>query len=419
MRRQLKIFVDTHFDLTMVKNHGTVYYQNRNGQVLLAIGEVSSVAQSGSEPVLINLHSYLERIKDHVFGHFAYELKNEIEDLDSNGIDRVNAGALFFFQPRYLIKYQNGIVEVSYLPDLDNERSVKEMIEDLFNTAKEKNKEEHQKVELEQRTSRSKYIDNVKSLKGHIAKGDIYEVNYCVEFYAENVQMDPIEKFKELENLTGAPHSCYYHFGDIHVLCASPELFLNLDNGSVRSEPMKGTIKRGRTTTEDLDLKEQLKNDAKERSENVMIVDLVRNDLSKHAIKGTVRVDSLFEIKTFKTVHQMVSTICAEVQEGTSVVDLIRDTFPMGSMTGAPKIRAMQLIEEHEAMQRGIYSGSIGHIDHKGNMEMNVVIRSIIFNSKTGYLSLMVGGAITSASDPEKEYQECSLKAEALIKALL
>ena len=292
------------------------------------------------------------------------------------------------------------------------------MVDLLFSTSRIEKETKRSAFDLTERTQKSTYIGHVDSLKKHIVFGDIYEANYCVEFYNEDVQIDPLYCYESLSDLTRAPYSCYYKFDGTHVLCASPERFMKYEEGVVTSEPMKGTIRRGIDQEEDDMLKARLAMDPKERSENVMIVDLVRNDLSKHATKGSVKVEELFEVKSFKTVHQMVSTVSATVKKGTAPEDVIEDAFPMGSMTGAPKIRAMELIDEHEEMVRGIYSGSIGVFEPNGDFDFNVVIRSIIYNEQSKYLSLKVGSAITVGSDPEKEYDECMLKAEALMKAL-
>lgn len=392
--------------------------RNTNGVSLLAIGEVDSIRTATSVSAFDELKKWRAQKADHVFGHFGYELKNDNDQLRDSDVHKEFLPVLYFFQPAFLLKIANDHVQVGYLVDHSSEEEVKTLVDLLFSNSSFENETKGVAFELLERTQKSEYLSHVQSLKQHIKVGDIYEANYCVELYNENVQIDPIICYETLSDLTQAPYSCYYKFEAVHVLCASPERFLKYQNGVLTSEPMKGTTRRGDNEEEDLALKARLAVDPKERSENVMIVDLVRNDLSKHAVKGSVQVEELFEVKSFKTVHQMVSTISAKVKEGTSPEDLIKDAFPMGSMTGAPKIRAMELIDEHEEMARGIYSGSIGFFEPNGDFDFNVVIRSIMYNEGSKYLSLKVGSAITAGSHPEKEYDECMLKAEALMKAL-
>lgn len=382
---------------------------------VLAIQALDSLTGTADQESWQTLKDFRAEDDRPVFGHISYDMKNAFERLDSNNVHGMATPAFFFFKPSTVYIMEGDEIEMKFWREVSDE-DVEVLVNGFFSEGALPKK--HPKTKLKARTSKERYINEVNALQEHIAQGNIYEVNYCMEFYAEGVDCQPFQIFKKLNELTDAPHACYYKFDEFHVLCASPERFLRHADGQVISEPMKGTIRRGSTEREDEALKEQLRNDAKERSENVMIVDLVRNDLSKHAKKGSVTVEELCGIQTFKTVHQMVSKISAEVPEGTSPEDLIEAAFPMGSMTGAPKVRAMELIEAHEDMQRGIYSGCIGHITPEGEFDFNVVIRTIEYNEHTGYLSLKVGSAITAASDPEMEYDECLLKAEALMKAL-
>ena len=205
---------------------------------------------------------------------------------------------------------------------------------------------------------------------------------------------------------------------DYSIFSGSPERFLKKVGSKLISEPIKGTAKRGLTKTEDEELIKSLVSDPKERAENVMIVDLVRNDLSKIATKNSVQVEELCQIYSFETVHQMISRISCDIKESASFTEIIKATFPMGSMTGVPKIRAMELIEEHESFKRGVYSGSIGYIKPNGDFDFNVVIRSLVYNRKNNYLSCSVGGAITIQSDPEKEYEECLIKVKRILDGM-
>ena len=244
-------------------------------------------------------------------------------------------------------------------------------------------------------------------------------MNFCQEFYSDEALIDPFTLYMNLINISPAPFSCFYHFDDKFLISSSPERFLKKKGSRIISQPMKGTIKRSDSSLLDHKLKEMLRKDPKEISENVMIVDLVRNDLSRTAVKNSVLVEELFGIYSYPTVHQMVSTISSELNPESDITDVIRSTFPMGSMTGAPKIRAMQIIEQYEETKRGIYSGAAGYITPEKDFDFNVVIRSILYNQTNHYLSFMTGGAITANSIPEKEYEECLLKAKGLINAII
>jgi para-aminobenzoate synthetase component I len=271
---------------------------------------------------------------------------------------------------------------------------------------------------LQAKTSKEKYIKNIWKLKEHIQRGNIYEINYCIEFFANEVTIDPVRVFSKLRDLAKAPYSFLLRLEDEFVICASPELFLKKEGKTLSTKPIKGTIRRSKDLAEDEKLKEELYTNLKERTENVMAVDVARNDLSHFAEKGSVQVNKLYNIETFETVHQMVSTVSCQVKEGTSFETIIESTFPMASMTGAPKLRAMTLIDEFEDFERNYYSGTMGIIDEFDDFTFPVIIRSIFYNQKTKRLSIAVGGAITYLSDPEKEYEECLLKAGTMLKAL-
>jgi para-aminobenzoate synthetase component 1 len=271
---------------------------------------------------------------------------------------------------------------------------------------------------LKARTTKEKYISSIKFLKDQIQRGNIYEINYCVEFVAEDSQIDPLQIFLRLNELTKAPYSSLVKIENDFIISGSPELFLKKVSNRLFSKPIKGTSKRGGTMEEDLRLKEQLHNSSKERTENVMAVDVARNDLSRVAARGTVGVNDLYHIETYETVHHMVSTVSCEIPEDISFQTIIDATFPMASMTGAPKVKAMELIDATENFDRRFYSGAMGLIEENGDFELSVNIRCIFYNQETGKLSIAVGSAITHLCDPEKEYEECLLKANALLRAL-
>lgn len=337
--------------------------------------------------------SNISTIRNSKFVFINYDLKNQIENLTSN-----NPSLLRFPDTVVFEKAQ----EIT-----------KSEFEELF-----QNNKQSPSINLNPTISRGKYIENVNRLKQHIQSGDIYELNYCITFEAKNVVINPIDVYQKLNSISKAPYSALVKLEDKYIISASPELFLSKRGNTLFTKPIKGTIKRGNTPEDDEKLKSELYNSLKERTENVMIVDVARNDLSRIAQKGTVKVEKMFDIETYQQVHQMVSTVSCELKESISFMDIIRSTFPMASMTGAPKIRAMELIDDFETYSRGPYSGCIGYIDEKGDFDLSVLIRSIFYNESEKYLSFSVGSAITAMCDPEKEYEECLLKAAALKKAL-
>lgn len=350
------------------------------------------------------------------FGFISYDYKNEIEDLSSNNFDGFQFPNQHFFSPEILFSLSTDAFEIHFKDDLWTEEEIDQLLEELASI--DLVHHDLNKVIVTPRVEKEEYLRTVNQLINHIQKGDIYEVNYCQEFYAQETIIDPISLYFRLNELSPTPFSCFVKYQDQYLVSASPERFIQKKGSRIISEPIKGTIKRGVTKAEDDRLVEQLRSDKKELSENIMIVDLVRNDLSKIANRDAVKVEELCEIYTFPQVHQMISTVSAEVDDGTSFDTIIKALFPMGSMTGAPKVSAMKLIERYEATKRGLYSGTVGCITPEGNFDFNVVIRSLLYNKENSYLSFMVGGAITAKSDPEKEYEECLLKAKALMEVL-
>lgn len=396
-------------------NFPIAYLNSNNGSGLLAFGEGDKIQLSTG----IALQALNQFITDHpgkyIFGFLGYDLKNEIEKLSSNNFDGLGFPDLFFWVPKFVIEFKNE--EFTYLQGEKCNESF-EFINFLLEEETDENFRPNH-FQFKARIDKATYIQKVESLKKHIQLGNIYEVNFCQEFYAENVEIEYLfDTYFKLNKLTTAPFSSFIHVDEFSVFCGSPERFLKKTNSKLKSEPIKGTSGRGGTPEEDEILKNNLINDAKERAENIMIVDLVRNDLSKIAKKDTVKVDELCGLYTFKTVHQMISTVSCEVDKNVSFTDIIEATFPMGSMTGVPKIKAMELIEEHESFKRGLYSGSIGYIRPNGDFDFNVVIRSLLYNSKNKYLSCSVGGAITDLSDPENEYNECMVKVKRILDGM-
>ncbi|MGX1929960.1 anthranilate synthase component I family protein [Flagellimonas sp. 2504JD4-2] len=364
------------------------------------------------------LSKTIDKTKDWLFGYFSYDIKNEIEALSSDNFDGLYFPELFFFSPEKLITIKDGQLNFLYLREvehqIDNDFA---KISALSETEALKSKPE-QSVRIKMRIHKDAYFEKARNFLEHIHRGDIYEANFCQEFYAEDTTIDPLETYKNLNRISEAPFATYMKIRDNYLLCASPERYLKKHGQTVISQPIKGTAARSENTLQDDELQHKLEHDEKERAENIMITDLVRNDLSKSAVKGSVKVDELCKVYSFKQVHQMISTVIAEVSSDTRPLDLIKQTFPMGSMTGAPKISAMKIIEELEETKRGLYSGAVGYFDPEGNFDFNVVIRSILYNNRRKYVSFSVGSAITSKSNPESEYQECLLKAKAMRSVL-
>jgi len=362
-----------------------------------------------------DLQQYQSQVKDWIFGYLSYDLKNDTEVLESTNFDGLEFPDLYFFQPKKLFFIRDNQLEISYLKMCDDE--IASDFEEIISFKLPTNLAVSE-VEIQQRIDEKSYLEKLTILLEHIQKGDCYEANFCMEFFAENANIEPIQLYKRLNSLSETPLSVYFKNDFHHVISASPERYLRKEHTKIISQPIKGTCKRSTDNQEDNKLKEQLQANEKERSENIMIVDLVRNDLSITATKGSVKVEELCEIYTFKQVHHLISTVVSEVEHTISPVEIIRTTFPMGSMTGAPKIAAMQLIETLESTKRGIYSGAIGYFSPLNDFDFNVVIRSVLYNSKNKYLSFSVGSAITSKAIPKQEYEECLLKAKAIFEVL-
>jgi para-aminobenzoate synthetase component 1 len=394
---------------------------NKNYASFDLIVAVGSIQDFKSRPgyAFDSLDAFIKKKQDWLFGYFGYDLKNETENLVSENEDGLNFEEIHFFQPKYVFKIQGNLLYIEYLIEFSSEAEIMLLFDKIIALQVESSANSIlSETKIQAKVSKEHYLFSIQEIKKHIQKGDVYELNYCVEFFANHVSIIPEITYQELNAISQTPFSCMYRNGHHYILCASPERFLKKEGNKLISQPIKGTQKRGKNEAEDEALKLLLFNDAKERSENVMIVDLVRNDLSKTAERGSVKVEELFGVYTFKQVHQLISTVTSTLNSEYSEVHAIKSAFPMGSMTGAPKIRAMQLIEQFENTKRGAYSGAVGYFSPDGNFDFNVVIRSILYNAKNKYLSFMVGSAITSNSVAEKEYAECLLKAEAMFAVL-
>jgi para-aminobenzoate synthetase component 1 len=366
-------------------------------------------------PYFQSLKEFLqENPEKNIYGYLGYDLKNELEKLTSNNPSAIDWEPMSFFEPMCFITIENDeiIIESDDLESFQND------IEKILSQEKKASHYQPSIENLKSWTSREDYIKIVNKLRQHIEEGDIYEINYCINFSANAKNLSPLQVFQKLTKNSPAPFASFVKMDHQYIISASPERFIKLKDNKIISQPIKGTAKRGRTETEDIENKKNLSESEKERAENMMIVDLVRNDLAKSAETGTVKVEEIFGIYSFQQVHQMISTISAIKKKQIHPVEIIKNAFPMGSMTGAPKISAMQLIEEYENSKRNVFSGSIGYFKGVNEFDFNVLIRSIYFDEQTQKLNYQVGSAITYDSDAEAEYEECLLKAKAIKKTL-
>lgn len=349
--------------------------------------------------------------KDWLFGHISYDYKNSLESLlVSNHPDNVGFQPLYFFQPEtvcYITTAKNELVIETIGVNPDN--IYNQIIEaDIVQVPSVPT------VQFLQTTTRDKYLNTVNQLREHIRNGDCYEINYCNENYAEGVVLNPLDVFCALNAISRAPFAAYYRNEGKYLMCASPERYVCKNGSDIISQPIKGTARRGVDEEQDNAAKDALYSSIKDRAENVMITDLVRNDLARSCETGSIKVNELFGIYTFPQVHQMISTITGTLKQGTPFTDVLKYSFPMGSMTGAPKVKVMQLVEQYEDVSRGLYSGTVGYITPSGDFDFNVVIRSLFYNEATQYLAYQAGGAITYDSTAEAEWDEMRLKAWAM-----
>ena len=412
-RVKLNQWLENHSPVCVLDSNthtGQCYPEGIEYDLIAAAGEIASIAPN--QQPFEALDAFHEAQKDWLFGYFSYDLKNHLEALTSEKEDVIQAPEMQFFCPETVIFVKEGSLTIASLGK-EPELVFKEIDQTIVHTdALQLSVKPHPRI------SHAQYIRALLSLKHHIQIGDIYEVNFCQEFLADVNISAPLKLWNNLIEHSPTPFSAYFQYNHIHLMCASPERYLKKIGDQLLSQPIKGTAKRGSTADEDELIKKELQSSVKERAENVMIVDLVRNDLSKVASKNSVQVNELCGIYTFPQVHQQISTVSAQMKKNLPLSDAFKSTFPMGSMTGAPKVRAMELIEQYESYKRGLYSGAVGYITPEGDFDFNVIIRSMIYNSSAEQLSFSVGGAITSKSNPEHEYEESLLKAKAIREVL-
>ncbi len=430
-RKNLKFHTDKNTKkniLFSLKNEKHIaFYDNNNFQNKLLPTKYELIAGFGKIDELnanqnnffTDLDGFISNANDTVFGFLSYDLKNNIENLSSENPDKIKFPLAYFFRPEIIVTIKNNQCEILYYPEISSEKKINLLEADF----RQKSPKPHRHsptlpLNIKQKISEKEYLNSVESIKKHIKRGDIYEANYCFEFYAKNTEISPFEIFDKLNKKSPAPFSAFFRYKDKYLMSSSPERFLTRNEKTIYSQPIKGTGKRSKNPQKDEFYEKALENDSKERAENIMIVDLTRNDLSRIAKKNSVKVPELCKVYKFRQVHQMISTVKAEISDKINFSDIIKAAFPPGSMTGAPKIRAMKIIEKYEKSKRGLYAGSVGYIEANKNFDFNVIIRSILYNQTNKYVSFQAGSAITANSDPEKEYKECLLKAKAMKETL-
>ena len=347
--------------------------------------------------------------RDEQVGILGYDLKNQFERLQSTNPALISTPDSLFFVPGLKIKFKNNKVEILH-PNPEK----------IFNAIQSFRPKTQPTPSLTLRalTTKEEYIENVQKIKNHIIKGDIYEMNYCMAYQAVFNDLDPVQVYSKLTKSSPMPFSVLFKAKNQYIVGASPERFLKRSGSKIIAQPIKGTIRRDDNPEIDQMLRHLLANSEKERAENLMIVDLMRSDLSRISDVGTVTVEELFAIYPFKNISQMISTVSAVPRHSATFKEIIEKTFPMGSMTGAPKIRCMELIDKYENFKRGWFSGAVGYISSQGDFDFNVVIRSIVLDKEEKRLFFAMGSAITFDAIAEQEYEECLLKARPIFEVL-
>jgi para-aminobenzoate synthetase component I len=380
-------------------------------ECICAIGYQNLIKDEDAQ--LSKLKNHFAENRDWLFGHINYDFKNKLEQLNSRHPSKFEFPEISFFTPAIVcyIPREQDVLVIESLTKLPSD-----IWSEILNQHIENSEANNKSIAFEKRIGETEYIDIIRKLQSHILEGDCYEINFCNEAFCSDADINPVSTFKELNKLSKAPFAAYYKLQNQHLICASPERFLRKEGARIIAQPIKGTARRMIDSKQDNHQKKQLQQSIKERAENVMIVDLMRNDLARFCQLGSVKVDELFGLYSFPQVHQLISTISGQLRPEMTLFDALRLAFPMGSMTGAPKIMVMQLIEQYEQARRELFSGCVGYISPEGDFDFNVIIRSIFYNQTTKYLSYQTGGAITFDSIPQQEWEETCLKAEAIEK---
>lgn len=379
-------------------------------ECLLGAGAAEMIDCSGPDP-LASLQQTHDNQPEWMFGHICYDYKNILEPkLNSSHPAQHGYPLIQFFVPETVCHISRNL-DVLTIATFGNPATI---YSEVIASSDTISNGYGVKQAFGGNMTEQSYLDTVNQLREHIAAGDCYEINYCYGGSSPGATIAPLETFHALNSLSPAPFAAWYRLDDQYMMCASPERYLCRKGEKLISQPIKGTARREQDPAADQQTKENLKNSIKERAENVMIVDLVRNDLARCCITGSVTVDELCGIYTFPQVHQMISTVSGTLLPDAPFTDAIRVSFPMGSMTGAPKFKVMQLIDQYEPARRELFSGTVGYITPGGDFDFNVVIRSLFYNAVTQLLSYQAGGAITYDSDAAAEWAEMRLKSWAL-----
>lgn len=383
----------------------TCYLNSNDGTAMLGIGAGPAFTLS-SPTQLPDLDAFLAEHKDsYVFGYLSYELKQHVDQSASK--ENLRLPLAYFWVPSVVAQINQKEITLVQGNDI---ALAHEFIETLTHSSAP------DLAPFNARTPKEKYLHQVNEIKHLIQRGDIYETNYCQEYYLEHITLSsPHGLYNLVNQRTEAPFSGLFIADNLWLACGSPERYMQKTGNILRSQPIKGTSPRMNDAIADEAAKQSLIHSKKERAENVMIVDLVRNDLSKIAEPGSVHVDELFGLYSFKTVHQMISTISCKLKPSIDFSDILKASFPMGSMTGAPKRNAVRFMDQFEDSNREIYAGSLGYFKPGGDFDFNVVIRSLAYYPTENYLSCGVGSAITIGADAKQEYEECLLKIGRLI----
>lgn len=396
----------------LLDSHGYKDDPYRKYDWLLAI-DAKAVITIKSSDTPDNAHQLLRDIHNKPFsnnwrfGFLSYELKNYFEQLSSNKHDGLQSDMACIFIPSIVIY---SIDNTLYIEG----NNCYAIVASIINVNWPMEEIALPKLKFNARIDKQAYLNKIHRIQDAIRNGDVYEMNLCQEFYTEYKGLNPLTLYAAMSENNPSPFAAFLRVKDQYILSLSPERYVKKIGSTLLSQPIKGTIKRGLSAAEDQLAKDRLYNDPKERAENTMIVDLVRNDLNRICLSGTVEVPEFLGIYSFPKVHHLQSTITGKLKENIHFSDVLKASFPMGSMTGAPKIAAMEIIEHYEETKRGIFSGSIGYMDTRDDYDWNVVIRTLIYDSGSGYLSYQSGGAITIDSTPEQEYEESLLKARSI-----
>lgn len=392
----------SHFSFHSSNN---IQYPHQGFESVLAIGCKKKLQPNSQDDfqALKELHN-----ENWLFGYLGYDLKNQLEKLESTNPDLLGFPDINFFEPIHLLFFEDNSLRIKSNDELVLEKILAQPTSALSSEFSSPSAS----------VSRNEYIKVVNALKDHIVEGDCYEINYCQEFHGDIQQLNAVDSFLKLNKLSPKPFSCFQKFENHFILCASPERFLKKSGEQIISQPIKGTRPRSTDPAADEAMRLELRKSEKEIAENMMIVDLVRNDLARTSISGSVKVEELFGIYSFEQVHQMISTITAIQEPQLHFTEVIKNAFPMGSMTGAPKVKVMELIEHYENTKRGAFSGASGYIKPNGDFDFNVLIRTLFLNQASRKYSFQVGSAITYDALAEEEYEECLVKAKALLSLL-